>query len=217
MTVIDTPGKYIRFTIFYVLLSVYYNTRILIKTKVQENLLAISISNIYFSANWAEREIWDMFGVPFFGHNDLRRIFTDYNFIGHPIRKDFPLSGFYELIYSEFLKNVIYTIVELTQEYRVFKFSNPWNLKKIFKFFKKKVKIHRTKYVPWKGDSWTRKIINKRVPDKYKTYTYPNLVQNKKPVSYNASISDWKSKDGGWIPLMGTFKKYYNVWSIRTI
>ena len=88
-----------------------------------------SIMNIYKVANWFEREIWDMFGIFFRNHTDLRRILTDYGFEGYPLRKDFPLTGFLEVYYNELKKRVVYKSVNLSQQYRVFEFNSPWNKK----------------------------------------------------------------------------------------
>jgi len=126
-TTIDKPGKVYRFTIVYLLLSVVHNTRMTVVTKTNEVLPITSLSSTFASLNWAEREIWDMFGIMFISHPDLRRILTDYGFKSHPLRKDFPLTGFYEVNYNESLKSISYDKVELTQEFRTFRFANPWN------------------------------------------------------------------------------------------
>uniref|UniRef100_U5YE79 NADH dehydrogenase [ubiquinone] iron-sulfur protein 3 n=1 Tax=Entransia fimbriata TaxID=130991 RepID=U5YE79_9VIRI len=125
---IDYPSNVSkRFTIVYNLLSVKYNTRIRIKTKVDEITSIVSVSDLFPSANWPEREVWDMFGVYFLNHPDLRRILTDYGFEGHPLRKDFPLSGYVEVRYDDSEKRVISEPIEMTQEFRCFDFTSPWS------------------------------------------------------------------------------------------
>jgi NADH/F420H2 dehydrogenase subunit C len=116
-----------RFEINYILLSIKYNCRIRIKLYIEEQEIVNSISNIYSSANWLERENWDMFGIFFYNHPDLRRILTDYGFEGFPFRKDFPLSGYVELRYDDEKRVVVYEALELAQEFRVFDFSSPWD------------------------------------------------------------------------------------------
>jgi len=123
---VDFPGKKERFQLFYYLLSVKYNIRIKLKTELDELTLISSISNIYKSACWMEREVWDMNGIFFEDHPDLRRILTDYGFEGHPLRKDFPLSGYTEVRYDDSQKRVVSELVEMTQEYRVFNFQSSW-------------------------------------------------------------------------------------------
>lgn len=126
LCVVDYPTKTNRFEIIYNLLSLQYNSRITVKVSCNELQTVPSIVNIYKSANWWEREAWDMFGVFFVNHPDLRRILTDYGFEGHPLRKDFPLSGFTEVRYSELEKRVIYEPITVPQEYRSFNFESPW-------------------------------------------------------------------------------------------
>lgn len=126
---IDYIARKERFEIHYVLWSFMYNNRIRIKRYVDEKSMVESISDIYPSANWLEREVWDMYGIYFIGHPDLRRILTDYGFEGFPLRKDFPVTGFLEMRYSESDKRIIYEPVELTQEYRLFHFLSPWEKK----------------------------------------------------------------------------------------
>jgi NADH:ubiquinone oxidoreductase subunit C len=109
-----------RFAIIYNLLSVRYTSRLRIKVLIQENNLVPSATSVYNSANWLEREAYDMFGVIFSGNSDLRRILTDYGFEGHPLRKDFPLSGFVEVSYQDSLKRVVAKPIELSQEFRFF-------------------------------------------------------------------------------------------------
>ena len=126
ITAIDYPSRELRFEIVYLLISLKLNQRILIKTSINENDNIESISSIYKSANWYERECYDLFGIKFLNHPDLRRIMTDYNFEGHPLRKDFPLTGHNEVSYSEKEKKVVYEKVKLSQEYRNFDYSSPW-------------------------------------------------------------------------------------------
>lgn len=123
---IDQPGKNYRFTIIYCLLSVTFNQRLQIITQTNELKPISSITSLYKNANWAEREVWDLYGINFLNHPDLRRILTDYGFEGFPLRKDFPLSGYKELTYSDTLKSIKYDKIELTQAYRNFKYFNPW-------------------------------------------------------------------------------------------
>ena len=123
---IDYPNKEKRFELVYLLLSIENNTRVKISIKFETNDKIPSIVKIFPSANWMEREIFDMYGIKFINHPDLRRILTDYNFKGHPLRKDFPLTGFNEVRYSEKEKKVIYEPVKLEQNYRNFDFSSPW-------------------------------------------------------------------------------------------
>jgi len=124
---IDYIQLHNRFAIVYNLLSLRYNYRIIIKTFISDIIFVPSISNIYNAANWYEREIWDLFGIFFSNHPDLRRILTDYGFKGHPLRKDFPLTGYIEIRYDELKKNIIYEPLSLSQEFRSFDFQNNWN------------------------------------------------------------------------------------------
>ncbi len=126
ITAVDYPEKEQRFRMIYLLLSHETNSRIVIDYYLKENKIVPSITNIFPSANWMEREVFDMYGIEFKDHPDLRRILTDYNFKGHPLRKDFPLTGFNEVRYSEKEKKVIYEPVKLEQNYRNFDFSSPW-------------------------------------------------------------------------------------------
>ena len=126
ITAIDYPSKELRFEIVYLLISLKLNQRILIKTSINENDNIESISSVHKSANWYERECYDLFGIKFLNHPDLRRIMTDYNFEGHPLRKDFPLTGHNEVSYSEKEKKIVYEKVKLSQEYRNFDYSSPW-------------------------------------------------------------------------------------------
>ena len=126
VTAVDYPSRVSRFQVVYHLLSISYNARIRIKTCVNEISALSSVTKLYSSAGWWEREVWDMFGIFFSDHPDLRRILTDYGFQGHPLRKDFPLSGFVEVRYDDSEKRVITEPVEMTQEFRYFDFASPW-------------------------------------------------------------------------------------------
>lgn len=127
ITAVDYPEKDKRFEVNYFLLSYKLNTRIIIKLMTDDLTPVPSISSIYKSANWYEREIWDLFGVVFSNHSDLRRILTDYGFDGFPFRKDFPQNGFLEVRYDDEKKHVLYEPVELSQEFRSFDFISPWS------------------------------------------------------------------------------------------
>ena len=122
--VIDYPEKIDRFELSYNVLSVKYNFRVFIKSYTSAYIP--SISSLFNSANWIERECWDMFGVFFTNHPDLRRILTDYGFDGFPLRKDFPLTGYIEIRYDDEKANIVYEPLELSQEYRLFNFTSPW-------------------------------------------------------------------------------------------
>lgn len=126
VTAIDYLGKKERFVIVYVLLSYFLNQRIILKTSINELTPVPSLSYLYSSATAYERELWDMFGVYFTNHPDLRRILTDYGFQGFPLRKDFPLSGYVELRYDDREKRVISETIELSQDFRSFDFLSPW-------------------------------------------------------------------------------------------
>ena len=126
ITAVDYPERDKRFKIVYLLLSLENNLRIIINTHIKENFSVSTISKIFPSANWMEREVFDMYGISFKDHPDLRRILTDYGFDGHPLRKDFPLTGHLEVRYSEENKKVIYEPVKLEQAYRDFDFESPW-------------------------------------------------------------------------------------------
>ena len=126
ITAVDYPQRSKRFELIYNLLSLKNRLRIRVKIFLNDNEIVPSISKLYKSACWYEREVWDMYGVSFSHNNDLRRILTDYGFEGHPLRKDFPLTGFVELRYDETKKKVIYSKVKLTQDYRNFDFLSPW-------------------------------------------------------------------------------------------
>ncbi|MDP4031960.1 MAG: NADH-quinone oxidoreductase subunit C [Pseudorhodobacter sp.] len=126
ITAVDHPDRNLRFDVVYHFLSMYQNHRIRLKLAVREDAMVASITSVHPSANWFEREVFDMFGVLFSGHPDLRRILTDYGFRGHPLRKDFPTSGYTEVRYDEVQKRVVYEPVQLVQEYRQFDFMSPW-------------------------------------------------------------------------------------------
>lgn len=128
---VDYPMNKFRFNIVYELLSIRYNYRIRIKTFTHELLNLESCEKIYSAANWYECEIWDLYGVFFKNHSNLKRILTDYGFEGFPLRKDFPLSGFVEMRFNEIEKRVIMESLELCQEYRTFDFISPWENQKI--------------------------------------------------------------------------------------
>ena len=126
ITAVDYPGRQKRFEVVYHLLSMYQNHRVRLRMSVREEDFVASIIEVHPSANWFEREIFDMFGILFTGHPDLRRLLTDYGFRGHPLRKDFPTTGYTELRYDEAEKRVVYEPVSLVQEYRQFDFMSPW-------------------------------------------------------------------------------------------
>ena len=126
ITAVDYPEKEKRFKIIYLLLSHEKNLRIVINTYINEKVVVPSITKIFPSANWMEREVFDMYGISFKDHPDLRRILTDYGFEGYPLRKDFPLTGHTQVRYSEAKKKVISEEVKLDQEYRDFDFESPW-------------------------------------------------------------------------------------------
>jgi NADH-quinone oxidoreductase subunit C len=122
----DYPGRARRFDVVYHLLSPYQNARIRVKVETDEDTPVPSVVELFPAANWFERETYDFYGVLFQGHPDLRRLLTDYGFEGHPLRKDFPLTGFVELRYDETQKRVVYEPVKLQQEFRNFEFTSPW-------------------------------------------------------------------------------------------
>ena len=126
LTAVDYPNRTKRFTLIYQMLSVTLNRRVRVEVAIKEGTVAPSVTQIFSSANWSEREVWDMYGIFFDGHNDLRRLLTDYGFEGHPLRKDFPLTGNVEVRYDESERRVVYEPVELTQEYRDFDTASPW-------------------------------------------------------------------------------------------
>ena len=126
ITAVDYPENEKRFKLVYLLLSHEFNSRILIDFLINENEIVTSLTSVFPSANWMEREVFDMYGIKFKDHPDLRRILTDYGFTGHPLRKDFPLTGHNEVRYSEDEKKVVYESVKLEQNYRNFDYESPW-------------------------------------------------------------------------------------------
>jgi len=126
ITGVDYPERAKRFDVIYHFLSMYQNHRIRLRVSLREDETVASVVDVHPSANWFEREVFDMFGIIFNGHPDLRRILTDYGFRGYPLRKDFPTTGYTELRYDEVQKRVVYEPVSLTQEYRQFDFMSPW-------------------------------------------------------------------------------------------
>jgi NADH-quinone oxidoreductase subunit C len=126
ITAVDYPGRAKRFDVVYHFLSMYQNHRIRLRVSIREEEMVPSIIDVHPSANWFEREVFDMFGILFSGHPDLRRILTDYGFRGYPLRKDFPTTGYTEVRYDEAQKRVVYEPVKLVQEYRQFDFMSPW-------------------------------------------------------------------------------------------
>lgn len=123
---VDYPERIKRFDVVYHLLSYQQNARIRVKIETDEDAPVPSVNDLFPSANWFEREAWDLYGIYFSGHPDLRRLLTDYGFSGHPLRKDFPLTGFVEVRYSEEQKRVVYEPVKLAQDFRSFDFMSPW-------------------------------------------------------------------------------------------
>jgi NADH-quinone oxidoreductase subunit C len=126
ITAVDYPGREYRFDVVYHLMSPVLNTRIRLKGLASETTQVPSIIDVYPGADWFEREAYDLYGVIFVGHPDMRRLLTDYGFDGHPLRKDFPLSGFVEVRYDDQEKRVLYEPVRLNQEFRKFDFLSPW-------------------------------------------------------------------------------------------
>ena len=123
---VDYPEREERFEVVYNLLSLKHNQRVRVKLSVDETTLVPSVTGVFSSTDWWEREAWDLYGVSFSDHPDLRRILTDYGFEGHPLRKDFPLTGFVEMRYDDEQKRVVYEPVKLTQAFRSFDFESPW-------------------------------------------------------------------------------------------
>ena len=123
---VDHPGRAPRFDVVYNLLSLTHDRRIRLKVMTDEGEPVPTVTGVFQSANWFEREAWDLFGIYFRDHPDLRRILSDYGFQGHPLRKDFPLTGYVEVRYDDEQKRVVYEPVKLTQEFRTFDFLSPW-------------------------------------------------------------------------------------------
>ena len=142
ITAVDYPRREKRFQLVYLLLSHENNKRIIISSDIDEDTKVQSITNIFPAANWMEREVFDMYGILFKEHPDLRRILTDYEFEGYPLRKDFPLTGFTEVRYSEDNKKVVYEPVKLDQNYRNFDFESPWEGTK---YINEQIKIDKNK------------------------------------------------------------------------
>mgnify|MGYP003952548033 CR=1 FL=1 len=147
ITAVDYPEKEKRFKLVYLLLSHENNLRLTVVSNINEKSKVPSIVKFFPSANWMEREVFDMYGILFIDHPDLRRILTDYDFEGYPLRKDFPLTGHTEVRYSETDKKVIYEPVKLEQDYRNFDFERPWEGTKYIKEVKKKLNDKRKKNI----------------------------------------------------------------------
>lgn len=126
ITATDHPAREPRFDVVYNLLSLRHNQRVRVKVAADEDMVIPSAVPVFSAAGWAEREVWDMYGIAFSDHPDLRRLLTDYGFEGHPLRKDFPLTGYTEVRYDEAQKRVVYEPVSLVQEFRNFDFLSPW-------------------------------------------------------------------------------------------
>ncbi len=126
MSAVEYPGRTGRFDVVYALLSLRHNIRALVKVATDEDTPVPSVTSVFSSAGWFEREVWDMYGITFDGHADLRRILTDYGFEGHPLRKDFPLTGFVEVRYDAQAARVVYEPVKLVQDFRMFDNLSPW-------------------------------------------------------------------------------------------
>ena len=123
---VDYPERVERFDVVYHLLSMTHNNRVRVKVRTDEDTPVHSVVELFSTAGWFEREAWDMYGIYFANNPDLRRLLSDYGFEGHPLRKDFPLSGYVEMHYNDELKRVVYAPIKLTQEFRTFDFLSPW-------------------------------------------------------------------------------------------
>ena len=126
LSMVDHVEKKYRFEVFYNLLSLKYNIRLVVSSNLTELTTLESVSQIYPAAQWYEREAWDMFGIFFVNNSDFRRMLTDYGFKGHPLRKDFPLTGYVEVRYDDFTKRIVYEKVSLAQQYRIFTLESSW-------------------------------------------------------------------------------------------
>ena len=126
ITAVDNPSRERRFDLIYIIQSLKKNKKLILKTSLKENDSIETITSVYKAADWYERECYDLFGIEFTNHPDLRRIMTDYNFEGHPLRKDFPLTGHTEVRYDDLEKKVVYEPVQLNQEFRNFDYMSPW-------------------------------------------------------------------------------------------
>lgn len=130
LIIIDYPNRKKRYQIIYYFLSIINNMKLFVFFDIEETKFVPSMTTIYDSSNWLEREAYDMFGIFFSNHKDLRRILTDYGFDGYPLRKEFPLSGFFEIYFDETTKKIVYDEIELMQEYRFFDFKSPWETRR---------------------------------------------------------------------------------------
>ena len=126
VTAVDYPSREVRYDVVYHMLSMKHNQRIRVKVMTSSEQIIPSVTSVWNAANWFEREVWDMYGLMFSGHPDLRRLLSDYGFDGHPLRKDFPLTGHVEVRYDSEQGRVVYEPVKLQQEYRTFEYSSPW-------------------------------------------------------------------------------------------
>ena len=145
LTAVDYPDRLQRFELVYQLLSIENNKRVRIICSIDDGQIVPSVTSLYKSAEWPEREVWDMYGLFFSDHPDLRRLLTDYGFEGHPLRKDFPLTGYVEVRYDDIEKRVAYQPVQLTQEYRDFDFLSPWegDQELVYSSVNRKVKVKK--------------------------------------------------------------------------
>ena len=175
ITAVDYPEKEKRFKLVYLFLSHEFNQRILIDYEINEKQIVKSLTSVFPSANWMEREVFDMYGINFKDHPDLRRILTDYGFEGHPLRKDFPLTGHNEVRYSEDKKKVIYEKVKLEQNYRNFDYESPWE---------------GTKYIKQQ-----EKVVNESVKleQNYRNFDYESPWEGTKYIKQQTDSNDKKN------------------------